>query len=470
MTFTKNNLSFLKTKTITIMKTLRKGIFLLSAVVFMLQSCTHDDYVPVPGPAGTNGTDGIAGTASCEECHSVAHKTPINAAYSLSTHFTGTTVARGTGASTTFTDGSLNAGSSQFCSQCHTAEGYIDKAKFGNTNPAGYSMTTKISCESCHGTTHRSFNFTTDGNDFGLRRIFAVPYMNGAAGATLDASADGKMSTSNTCIACHQVRPSDGISSFWKRPEIALAEKDFGTNGTNGSVVITNTNAGTMYKYWSARALNKAVNGFPASTTNYRTYNNTSPSAHDGPQADIWIGKSGIAIDGSTTALPDSKATASHYSKGVSCVSCHMDKPKADGTEGSHSLEISFVSCVKCHTAGDAEAKVEALNTTTDTELLKLVNAFNKYPTYFKVTVGSTVATSTVALVLTTDDAGNPWPTTVANGSTATTWNVSKTFPLKYAQAYWNFKLLTGKTGSHNAVHNPSYFKALIQNSIEGLK
>jgi hypothetical protein len=448
------------------MKTVKQTMLLILGILFFsLQGCSHDDYIPVPGAPGTNGTNGVAGTASCESCHSVEHKTPINAAYNLSTHFTGTTVARGTGASTTFSDGSLNAGSSQFCSKCHTSEGYIDNAKFGKPSPTGYSMTTKISCEACHGTTHRSFNFTTDGNDFGLRRIFAVPYMNGAVGATLDASLTGKMNTSNTCIACHQVRPSDGISSFWKRPDITLAEKDF-----SGNPVINNTPSGLTYKYWTARDLNKAVNGFPASTVNYRTYNNSGPSAHDGPQADIWMGKSGIDIDGTTTHLPDSKVADSHYSKGSSCVTCHMDKPKADGTEGSHSLEVSFVSCKTCHTAGDAEAKLATLNTFTDAELIKLVTAFNKYPTYFKVTVGATFATSSVSLVLTTDDAGSPWPTAIANGPLAGTWNTGKTMPLKYAQAFWNLKLLTARTGSHNAVHNPAYFKALIQNSIEALK
>jgi hypothetical protein len=457
------------------MKTVKQTMLVvLGLLFFALQGCSHDDYIPVPGPAGTNGTDGISGTASCESCHSVEHKTPIIAAYSLSTHFLGTTVARGTGASTVFADGSLNAGSSQFCSQCHTSEGYSDKAKFGSANPSGYSLTTKISCEACHGTTHRSFNFTKDGNDFGLKRIFAVPYMNGAVGATLDASVSGKISTSNTCIACHQVRPSDGISSFWKRPDIALAEKDFA-----GNPVINNTPSGLTYKYWTARDLNKAVNGYPKSTVNYRTYNNSGPSAHDGPQADIWMGKSGIDIDGTTTHLPDSKSTDSHYSKGVTCVSCHMDTPKTDGTMGSHSLEVSYVSCKNCHTAGDAETKVEALNTLTEVELQKLVAAFGKYPTYFKVTVGATFDKSSVALVLTTDDAGSPWPVALANGPlvdplkptvTLTTWNTGKTMPLKYAQAYWNLKLLTGRTGSNNSVHNPSYFKALIQNSIEALK
>lgn len=449
------------------MKTVKQTMLVVLGLLFLsLQGCSHDDYIPVPGPAGADGTNGVSGTASCESCHSVAHKTPINAAYSLSTHFTGTTVARGTGASTTFSDGSLNTGSTQFCSQCHTSEGYIDVAKAGKPNPAGYSLTTKVSCEACHGTTHRSLNFATDGNDFGLRRIFASPYLSGAPGATMDASLTGKMNTSNSCIPCHQVRPSDGISSFWKRPDITLAEKDF-----TGNPVINNTPSGLTYKYWTARDLNKAVNGYPKSTVNYRTYNNTSPSAHDGPQGDIWVGKSGIDIDGTTTHLPDSKVAVSHYSKGASCVSCHMDKPKADGTMGSHELEVSFVSCKNCHTAGDAEAKTTALNAYCDAEMVKLANAFAKYPTYFKVTppTGTAIFPS-VALVLTTDDAASPWPTAVANGPLTNTWNTGKTFPLKYAQAYWNWRLLLARTGSHNAVHNPAYFKALIQNSIEALK
>jgi hypothetical protein len=433
-------------------------LIILGILFFSLQGCTHTDYVPVPGAAGTNGTNGIAGTTSCEKCHATAHRDSIATAFSLSKHSFGTSVSRGTGASTSFSDGSLNTGSTQFCSQCHTSEGYIDKAKYGSTNPNGYSLTTKISCEACHGTTHRSFNFTADGNDYGLRRVFPVAFMSGAASTTLDASLDGKKNTANTCIACHQSRPADGISSFFKKPDLTLAEKDF-TGTTN---VIQNVTSPT-YKYWSVRALNKAVNGFPASTINYRTYNNSSPSVHDSPQGDIWLGKAGIDIDGTTTHLPDNKITASHYTKGVSCITCHYDKPKADGTKGSHSALLSYVSCKACHTAGDAEAKVTALNTFTDAEMLKLVAAFGKYPTYFTVNAAGTSA----SLNLTKDDSGANWPTAITNGPLAGTWSVSRTMPLKYAQAYWNYQVL--KSG-HNGVHNPTYFKALIQNSIEALK
>ena len=462
------------------MKTVKQTMLVvLGLLFFALQGCSHDDYIPVPGEPGADGTDGVTGTASCESCHSVEHKTPITNAYNVSGHNLGTTLARGIGLTTTFTDGSINNGP-QFCAQCHISEGYVDKAKYGRVNFAGYANGSKVSCQTCHGTNHRSFNFAVDGNDYGLRILTAPSYLSGLLGTTLDASINGKANSSNSCLPCHQVRPSDGLSTFFKIPDINLGEKDF-----DGKPVINNTANGQTYKYWSARQLNKAWNGYPASTINYRTYYNAdmvrSPGAHDGPQGDIWIGKSGLAIAGSTTTLPDTKNVPSHYSKEVTCVSCHMDKPKADGSHGSHSMEVSYVSCTKCHT--NAEALTTTLNTFTDAEMIKLANAFSKYPDYFKVTQpasGSKNVIPNVVLNLATDDTGAAWPASVANGPLTTTWNVGKTVPLKYAQAFWNYKFLAGRQGSgtgtdatppsHNAVHNPSYFKALIQNSIEALK
>jgi hypothetical protein len=459
------------------MKTVKQTMLVvLGLLFFALQGCSHDDYIPVPGEPGADGKDGVTGTASCESCHSVAHKEPIYKSYDLSSHGKASTMARGIGATTTFSDGSVNSGSAQFCATCHISEGFIDKAKYGKTYAGGYANGSKISCQTCHGTSHRSFNFAVDGNDFGLRVLTAPSYYAGLPGSTLDASLTGKMNSANTCLSCHQVRPSDGLSTFFKIPDVNLGEKDF-----EGKPVINNTPTGLTYKYWSARQLNKAWNGYPASTTNYRTYYNAdtqrAPGAHDGPQGDIWPGKSGIAIAGSPTTLPDSKNTASHYSKGVTCVSCHMDKPKADGTHGNHSMEVSYVSCTACHK--DAEAMVTTLNTFTDAEMMKLVTALSKYPQYYKVTIGATLDKCTVVLNLATDDTGAAWPVSLANGPlvdpskptiTLTSWSVGKTVPLKYAQAFWNYKFLVGRTGSHNAVHNPAYFKALIQNSIEALK
>ncbi len=430
------------------MKTTIKGIFLFAALVFILSGCTHDEYIPVPGPTGENGidgTDGTDGTTSCEECHSVEHVTPIADAYLLSGHNLG---AGGTshlyGTNTTFSDGSLNSDRA-FCSTCHSQEGYVDYVKYGKPNATGYNNVSKISCETCHGVTHRSFNFTTDGNDYGLRQIAATTQRINPA-FTLNAAPTGGNSTSNTCLNCHQTRPDS--NGYYKRPVIESGEKDF-----DGVVVISGGST-PMYRFWSERALAKAMPGYPAGTTNYKAYSNTGIGVHDSSNGDIWMGITGIDIEGTTTHLPASK-TAAHYQSN-SCVSCHQDKPKADGTNGSHSLLISFESCTKCHP--NPEALLESFHTDYDAKLEQLRLALSAKTTYF-----TTNATS--------GSIGIKFPTlpTVTGSTDPTVWDLERTdFPLKYAQAYWNYKLLIGDFS--RGVHNPIYARALIQNSKEALQ
>jgi len=63
----------------------------------------------------------------------------------------------------------------------------------------GYANFKSISCEGCHGVTHRSFNFTKDGNDYGLRNIAAVPQKINPA-FMLNASPTNGVSSANTCM------------------------------------------------------------------------------------------------------------------------------------------------------------------------------------------------------------------------------------------------------------------------------
>jgi hypothetical protein len=443
------------------MKTVKQTMLVvLGLLFFSLQGCSHDDYIPVPGPAGTNGTDGVTGTTSCETCHSVAHKQPIIDAYGLSVHAVGVKNADGTyskhiyGTNTTFADGSLNSNRA-FCSQCHSQEGYIDTKKYGVPNPKGYDNYNSISCEGCHGTIHRSLNFAVDGNDFGLRNIAAVPQKINPA-FTLNASPTGGVASSNTCIGCHQARPDS--NGYYKRPVIEAGEKD-----ASGQVVITNDAVkGPLYRFWSQRKLADAVGPYPAGTTYYKIYSNTGTATHVSEQGDLWMGINGIDIEGSTTHLPAAK-TAKHYTS-ASCVQCHMDKPKTGTVDnGSHTMMLSYQTCVTCHTA--PETVLATFHAKFDTELEKLRLALSAKSTYF--TTSSSGSISIKAFDSTT---GLSFPTTPASGNTtATTWYQSRTdFPLKYAQAYWNYNLVKGDEGK--GVHNPLYVMALIQNSIEALK
>ncbi|WP_304201323.1 multiheme c-type cytochrome [Flavobacterium alvei] len=438
------------------MKTVKQTMLVvLGLLFFALQGCSHDDYIPVPGPAGENGTDGVSGTASCESCHSVEHQKPIIDAYGLSVHAIGVNGSKHIyGTNTTFADGSLNSNRA-FCAECHSQEGYIDVKKYGKPNPTGYANYGSISCEGCHGVTHRSFNFTKDGNDFGLRNIAAVIQKTNPA-FTLNASPTGGTSSANTCIGCHQARPDS--NGYYKRPVIEMGEKD-----ASGNVVITNDPVkGPLYRFWSQRKLADAVNGYPAGTTYYKIYSNTGTSVHASEQGDLWMGINGIDIEGTTTHLPAAK-TAKHYTAS-SCVQCHMDKPKTGTVDnGSHTMKLSYQTCLSCHPA--PETLLTSFHTKFDTEVAKLVAAFAAKPTYFKVS-----GTSVSIIAYDSANANTPFPTTPASGNTtAGTWYQSRTdFPLKYVQAYWNYKLVTGDEGK--GVHNPPYTMALIQNSIEALK
>jgi len=442
------------------MKTVKQiMLVVLGLLFFALQGCTHDDYIPVPGPAGTDGTDGVTGTSSCETCHSVEHQQPIIDAYNLSTHNLGVLNSNGTrskhiyGTNTVFADGSLNSNRA-FCAECHSQEGYIDVKKYGKPNPTGYANFQSISCEGCHGVTHRSFNFTKDGNDYGLRNIAAVIQKTNPA-FTLNASPTGGTSSANTCIGCHQARPDS--NGYYKRPVFEMNEKD-----ASGNAVITGSGSTQFYRFWSQRKLADAVAPYPAGTTFYKIYSNTGTGVHASEQGDLWMGINGIDIEGTATRLPAAK-TAKHYTA-ASCVQCHMDKPKPGTVDnGSHTMKLSLQSCVSCHPA--PETLLTSFHTKFDAEVAKLVAAFAAKPTYF--TVSSTGSVSIKAFDSAT---GLPFPTTPSSGNTtAGTWYQSRTdFPLKYVQAYWNFKLVTGDEGK--GVHNPPYTMALIQNSIEALK
>lgn len=121
------------------MKTVKQTMLVvLGLLFFALQGCSHDDYIPVPGPAGADGTDGVSGTASCESCHSVEHQKPIIDAYGLSVHAVGVKNSNGTyskhiyGTNTVYADGSLNSNRA-FCAECHSQEGYIDVKKIWQT-------------------------------------------------------------------------------------------------------------------------------------------------------------------------------------------------------------------------------------------------------------------------------------------------------------------------------------------------
>jgi hypothetical protein len=357
------------------MKTVKQTMLVvLGLLFFSLQGCSHDDYIPVPGPAGENGingTNGIDGTTECATCHSKAHTGPVSTSYALSVH------AVETLHETTNVSGAIiNLKTSEYanrtgCVQCHTSQGYIDKLngdvlKTGTGTAAGFPAypggKQAISCTTCHNK-HSSFDFKNDGNDFALRQGFTP--------VTLDVDSSYKMDmgTSNTCVNCHQSRSLPPTSG-----DVKLSSR-FGP--------------------------------------------------HHGPQSTLLEGIQGALIVGST---PYPAPKSAKHRTGSSCVSCHMGKT-TDGKDGAHTWHPTPNACTSCHTGG-APASV----------------------------TGFAADMATLKGLL------------VAKGAYDATANAftSNTVPIKVAQAAWNYALLLEDRS--NGVHNPTYAKALLKNSIEALK
>lgn len=165
------------------------GFLMIFASSLMFIQCTSD---PIAGPAGiagidgvdgVGGVDGVNGTATCVACHNDSHREPIKAAFALSQHAAGATVAY--------------AGGRASCSRCHSSEGYVNyitgKPAVDIVNPSA------ISCNTCHNK-HSTFDFENDGYDYALRNLDPVTL------ELTDNTVIDYGNSSNACVSCHQPR------------------------------------------------------------------------------------------------------------------------------------------------------------------------------------------------------------------------------------------------------------------------
>ena len=421
------------------------GFLIAMASSLMFIQCTTDTVVGPAGADGTNGVNGIngingvdgvngVGTASCIECHSDTHRTPINEAYALSGHATGTSWARG---------------KSGGCARCHNNEGYVDmlsgnflnKDGYPDANPDGYAVSNAITCSGCH-SDHRSFDFDVDGNDYSVRTLEPVQLV-----SNRDYYIDGKsesdvMGKSNACINCHQPRRTIA--------EANEVDELFQSSG-----------------HWGP---------------------------HHGPQSTFLEGIQGAELVG-TAAYPE-PGTARHKT-GSSCVTCHMGED-ADGNKSSvnHQWLSNDNSCLECHSSiptvfgyDDAVASLAVLLEEAEgwEYRYKVERDVDGVPVRRDEDTGEIDADGDIVFL---DVDGNP--TTVkaervieedANGPIKEvvigivhdghaylgSYDLGVNWPYETAQAAWNYILIVEEDSS-NGVHNPAYAKALLQNSIEALQ
>jgi len=150
---------------------------------------------------------------------------------------------------------------------------------------------------------------------------------------------------------------------------------------------------------------------------------------HYGAQSIMLEGVYGAEIAGD---IEYPAAISSTHRNGASCVSCHMGEPNNTGEDGLHTMSRTFTACATCHT--DAEALMNNLQT----EITGLMGELE---------------------VLFADKG-------ILDAEGNLVYDVE--YPKDVADAYWNYRFVY--YDHSQGVHNPSYARALLNNSIKALE
>ncbi len=246
---------------------------------FIATSCVKEGPQGIqgePGTNGTNGTDGVDGQVTCLVCHSGTNMDAKKAQFAMSEHKAGAIAVD-------------YAGGRAGCAQCHSHEGFVQYAVFGEVL-GDISKPSAWECSTCHGL-HKSF----EGKDYALR--LTDPVVSAAnSSVTLDMG-----NNSNLCINCHQARTAEPNTD---KP-------------------------GETFKITSAHY-----------------------GPHHGPQGNVVAGVGFAEIVGDADyPAPGSNVHLTYKGDPVGCTACHMGDYNADLASGGHTWNPNLNACITCHDA-----------------------------------------------------------------------------------------------------------------------
>jgi len=384
------------------MKKLRLIRYLVIVVSGILFTQCTSEYKAIEGQAGINGMDGVDGVdgvdgsaAVCIDCHSYTHREGIyDAYYAMDTnHSSGSSWARGT---------------SESCARCHNNEGFVDYIETGAVATGGYNISNPITCTGCH-STHRSFDFETDGNDYAVRTLDGVDLRVFAENDALPDYTIDYGNASNLCANCHQ--PRRGTPTVEDYPGKYLQ--------TSG--------------HWGP---------------------------HHGPQTALLEGLLGAYT--TFTLVEDIPAVkqAVHRTDTDACIDCHM-RGTTDGSYG-HTWNPAGTNCASCHSTPFEELKQGVAGLSEDMETLGALlenvvgQAIERDSSGEYVPVFEADGVTPVEQIGIVHFDGEEWhPETGL-------------FDLKDAEAAWNFLFII--EDKSNGIHNPNYAKSIIKNSIAAMQ
>jgi len=406
------------------MKNLVRLLLLLTVVVFILTSCE--------GPMGPSGKDA---NESCILCHNTPNQDAKLAEYHLSKHYFGTSSSRNT----------------KYCARCHTKEGFIEITGAGKYVVSNdIENGTRIDCETCH--KHRAFDFADDTVSFILRTNTPVSlnYYNNTKTEDF-----GKIN--NLCVTCHQIR---GVTAV-NYTDATVTPSVVRTFNQLPFFPMDNSKEGTTVKFQVG--------------TNF--------AVHDGNQSNLFKGINGYEYVGKTY-------TRTWKHSDFACTDCHMNTYDPVTKTGGHTLIVNKAVCTTCHN-GD---KLTQIQTDVEQKRIVLAELLTTRKIFKKTTSGTGVVSYTAEP--SHDFLGTLFPTTAsatlfatalagANTVSPTTGlvvyanNVTMAVDVDYANrigrlwkygelgAAYNYMYITSELSL--GVHNPTYAKQLLDNSIAWL-
>jgi len=383
-------------------------------IMCVAPSCVKEGPMGLPGENGTNGTngtDGADGTTACAVCHKSTIVTEKQGQMHVAKHLTGEA----------WFEGSRNS-----CAPCHSTNGYLDVIA---NNPPITAYTTKsatpspnpISCRACH-KVHET-NTATDWALTSTNEVNLVVDQVNAKKVNLEPS-------SNLCIQCHQSRP--------------IVSPDL-TKPSDAYTLMTNYRWGGHYGTQGTIFAGKGKGSFEIAGT--EPYENTK--AHNGELA--------VAITGGTLK--------------ASCSECHMATMSAES--GGHTFlarseggSINYNGCAACHyTGGLGQTSAVLASKTTAlqaeiTDLIKQLGAKLDAKSYLDKDPGHEFIPGTGwnGYINRFDASLNPDGVPTAN------WKPTNV----EAAAIANFQFVLRDKSL--GIHNPTYVRALLKNSIAALK
>ena len=301
------------------------GVLVLGAGPMVAVACTGDagpqgetGLAGQPGPAGVGGVGGLPGGGSAD-------------------------------------GGSILTGA---CTQpCHTFGGVVDQWRFSNHSHPQENLVGGGPCGNCHavdGLQQRVANKFVITADSGAPSNVPSGHMNykSASGAVSEIGYGGATTIGLIhCTTCHDFNPTNDPHVVGKY--VAGTARIRVPGGVSDTVFIEKSEslASTTGQTVAYKTANVCVMCHKSrkDVTSYITAANVIASVrwgpHEGPQTDVFSGKGGYQFAGLTYG------TSAHAAIGNACVGCHMAPVAGNANVPDHTMKPNVAYCKTCHTS-----------------------------------------------------------------------------------------------------------------------